>query len=222
MRHDTLSRRRMLALSLAAGGYALASPLATLIARERGLRRTPAQIEGPFYPVTRPLEEDADLTAVSGRTGRARGQLVYLAGRVLDLKGGPVAGARVEVWQANSYGRYAHPHDRNDAPLDPDFQGFGVQRTDAQGRFHFKTVKPGPYPIPGADAMRTPHIHFQVRTDANRFVTQMYFEGEPLNADDFELRRVAEKELLIARPLPPPPGREPGALTLGWDIHIRR
>src|SRR5512134_286454 len=91
---------------------------------------TPFQTIGPFYPVTRPLDADADLTRIQGRAQRAEGQVIHLMGRVLDAKGAPIAGARLEIWQANAKGRYAHPADRNPAALDPNFQGFGAQLTD--------------------------------------------------------------------------------------------
>ncbi len=214
-----LSRRQMLSMSLALSGYALASPMSHLFAQERP-RRTPDQIVGPFYPVMRPLDEDADLITIRGRSGRAAGQVVHLSGRVLDLKGNPVPGALVEIWQANTHGRYTHPNDRNPAPLDSNFEGFGVQKTDAKGRFRFKTIKPGSYFAPSLGTLRTPHIHFQVTSGPVRFVTQMYFAGEKLNDTDHELQSAANKELLIAKYLPPARDLEPDSLIANWDIVI--
>src|SRR5271157_2901081 len=93
------------------------------------LLRTPDQILGPFYPVQQEPVLTGDLT----RSGRAQGTVLHLSGRVLTSAGAPVAGARVEIWQANAGGRYAHPNDTNPTPLDPNFDGFAVATTDAQG-----------------------------------------------------------------------------------------
>ena len=92
-----------------------------------------------------------------------------------DLRHGPggehpgatLEGARVELWQANAHGRYTHPSDTNPAPLDPNFEGFAVQDTDAEGRYRFKTIKPGAYPAT-ANWMRPPHLHFEVTGKINR------------------------------------------------------
>jgi protocatechuate 3,4-dioxygenase, beta subunit len=216
---NKLTRRRMLSMSLASGCYALSSPFSHLFAQQR-LRRTPDQILGPFYPLLKPLDQDADLTTVKGRAGHAQGPVIHLAGRVVDLKGKPVAGAQVEIWQANMHGRYTHPIDRNPASLDPNFEGYGVQATDGQGRFRFKTIKPGAYPSQAA-GMRTPHIHFQVTADSTRLVTQMYFEGEKLNETDHELQNAVNKELLIAKLLPGTRERGHDSLIANWDIILR-
>jgi len=125
----------------------------------------------------------------------------------------------VEIWQANSRGRYTHPSDHNPAPLDPNFEGFAVLTTDAEGRYRIKTIKPGAYPA-GPDArMRPPHIHFDVTGKSNRLVTQMYFAGEPLNDKDPFLQGTgAGKERLIVRLGPPTQGLEPDSLVAVWDI----
>jgi protocatechuate 3,4-dioxygenase beta subunit len=119
------------------------------------------------------------------------GQVLDLSGRVLTPDGTPVAGARIELWQANAAGRYAHHGDTHDAPLDPNFQGYAVQTTDAEGRFRFLTVKPGAYPS-GGGYMRSPHIHFDVAGRYDRLVTQMYFPGDPLLKQD----RILAQDLL--------------------------
>jgi protocatechuate 3,4-dioxygenase, beta subunit len=214
-----LTRRRMLSMSLALGGYALSSSFRCPFAQQ-GLRRTPDQILGPFYPLIKPLDQDADLTTIKGKVGQAQGQVIHLVGSVLNLQGKPVAGAQLEIWQANMHGRYAHPIDRNPAPLDPNFEGYSVQKTDEQGRFRFKTIKPGAYPSQAA-GMRTPHIHFQVTHGSIRLVTQMYFEGEKLNETDHELQSAVNKALLIARLLPGT--RELGldSLIANWDIILK-
>jgi protocatechuate 3,4-dioxygenase beta subunit len=183
---------------------------------------TPIQTIGPFYPVTRPLDADADLTQVAGGSGRAEGRVVELAGRVLDARGEPVAGATVEIWQANANGRYAHPADRNPAPLDANFQGFATQRTDADGQYRFRTIKPGAYAVNPMNprAVRTPHIHFDVKGRDSRLVTQLYFPGEALNAVDriFGALDADEQRAVTAVVLPPAADRDPDALHLRWDI----
>ena len=214
---NKLTRRRMLKMSLALGGYALSSPFSHLLAQQR-LRRTPDQILGPFYPMMKPLDRDADLTILDGRTGRAKGQVIHLMGRVLNIHGNPVEGARVEIWQANAQGRYTHPDDSNPAPLDPNFQGYGVQVTDKQGRYRFKTIKPGAYPTAVEGWTRPPHIHFDVTGRTNQFVTQMYFDGEPLNDKDRLLQSAANTRMLVAKIMPPTKDFEPDSLIVNWDI----
>src|SRR3954465_7667000 len=140
--HAGLSRRELLAV---AAGMAMVVPLSLReVLAQTALRRTPEDILGPFYPAGKEPVPGIDLTA--GKTGRAEGRIVHLMGRVLNEKGEAVPGAKVEIWQANTHGRYTHPSDSNPAPLDPNFEGFGAQATDADGRFRFKTVKPGSYP----------------------------------------------------------------------------
>src|SRR5712691_2143412 len=123
-------------------------------------------------------------------------------GRVVNVQGQPLKGARVELWQANTHGRYTHPSDTNPAPLDPNFEGFAVQDTDAEGRYRFKTIKPGAYPAT-ANWMRPPHLHFDMTGKINRVITQMYFPGEPLNDKDILPQNIrANKDGLIAKVLP--------------------
>ena len=214
---NNLTRRRMLTMSLALGGYALSSSFSHLFAQQR-LRRTPDQILGPFYPLEKPLDRDADLTTIKGRTGRAKGQFIHLMGRVLNVHGHPVVGARVEIWQANAQGRYTHPDDTRPVPLDPNFHGYGVQVTDKQGRYRFKTIKPGAYPAADGSWTRAPHIHFDVTGRANQFVTQMYFKGEPLNNTDRFLQSAGNPQMLVAKLLPPTKDFEPDSLVVNWDI----
>jgi protocatechuate 3,4-dioxygenase, beta subunit len=214
---NKLTRRRMLSMSLALGGYVLSSPLEHLLAQQR-LRRTPDQILGPFYPMMKPLDRDADLTIINGRKERAKGQVIHLMGHVLNIQGNPVEGARVEIWQANAEGRYTHPDDSNPAPLDPNFHGYGVQVTDKNGGYRFKTIRPGAYPTAVEGWTRPPHIHFDVTGRTNQFVTQMYFAGESLNDKDRLLQSAANKEMLVASLMQPTKDFEPDSLVVNWDI----
>lgn len=184
------TRRGLIGVGIAAGAStAAAAP------------PTARQTEGPFYPTTDQADKDADLTRVAGRSGRATGEIIVVEGRVLDETGAPIAGAIVDVWQANAHGRYAHERDSNPAPLDPAFQGWAILTADAEGRYRFRTVLPGAYPAEtGWD--RPPHIHFKVaRRGFREITTQMYFEGQALNDIDRLLAAVPEprRSALIAR-----------------------
>jgi protocatechuate 3,4-dioxygenase beta subunit len=163
-------------------------------------RPTPAEIEGPFYPVLAQKDKDFDLTRIQGQAGVARGKIIIIQGRVLDTDGKPVEDATVDLWQANAAGRYRHPHDANKAPLDPNFQGWAIVPSGKDGGFRFKTVYPGAYPA--SDSwMRPPHIHFKIsKRGYVELVTQMYFPGEELNDVDLLLKRkrIDERPLMIA------------------------
>ena len=216
-----LSRRQLLHASIVLGGLSLGSPIVAAWA-QTALKRTPDQVLGPFYPMLSTIDRGADLTTIPGRPGRAQGQVIHLMGRVLTRRGEPVPRAKVEIWQANTHGRYVHPIDTNPAPLDPAFEGHGIQLTDTEGRFRFKTIKPGAYPTGSGDWIRPPHIHFDVSGPVSRLVTQMYFEGEPLNDKD-QIRQTADcKDCLSAKLLPPTKDLEPDSLIAVWDVVLRR
>ncbi|HEY7726045.1 MAG TPA: protocatechuate 3,4-dioxygenase subunit beta [Anaeromyxobacteraceae bacterium] len=144
------------------------------------LPHTLSERTGPVYRgELGPL--DHDLTRQ--HPGEPLGERIAVAGRVLDEDGRAVPGALVELWQANAAGRYRHENDGHPAPLDPNFTGCGRARTDAQGWYHFLTVKPGAYPWRNhPNAWRPAHIHFSLfgPAFATRLVTQMYFPGDPL------------------------------------------
>jgi protocatechuate 3,4-dioxygenase beta subunit len=211
---DELGRRDILKMSVVTG---IASVVSTRFAfAQVAAQRTPDQILGPFYPL-KPLGQNADLTRVPGRPGRAEGQVLNVMGRVLNLKGEPVRNAKVEVWQANAHGRYTHPSDHNPAPLDPNFEGAATLTADADGRYRFTTIKPAAYPA-GPNSMRPAHIHFQVSGQQDRLVTQMYFEGDPYNDTDRFLQTAGRKELLVTKLLPPTAGLEPESKLVVFDI----
>jgi len=128
---------------------------------------------------------DSDLTR--HHESEPQGERIIVAGRLLDEDARPIAGALIEVWQANAAGRYRHSKDNHPAPLDPNFSGAGRAVTDATGAYRFTTIKPGAYPWRNhANAWRPAHIHFSVfgQNFRTRLVTQMYFPGDPLFAQD--------------------------------------
>jgi protocatechuate 3,4-dioxygenase beta subunit len=179
------------------------------------LPMTPPQILGPFYPFMHQPIETGDLTG----GGRATGTVLYLSGRVVNKSGVPVAGARVEIWQANAHGRYAHPNDDSTQPLDENFNGFAVVNTDADGRYAFRTVRPAAYQVsPGR--WRPAHIHFSVTGKTEQLVTQMYFKGEKWNETDSWLNSAARKDALIVDPQPK--SDEPSSLQVAFDIVLMR
>ncbi len=163
--------RRQVVLGVAASGLAVDAASA--------LAPTPRQTTGPFYPERLPIDSDADLVTIAGGAP-ATGEVIVVEGRVLGTDGRPVAGASLELWQANAYGRYAHSGDRSNVPLDPNFQGYGAVQTDAEGRYRFRTIRPGAY------AGRTRHLHFYATGPGfERTPMQMYFAGDPGNEADF-------------------------------------
>lgn len=175
-------RRRLLAAALAAGPALLlhAKPGST------GRRPTPAQAEGPFYPVELPADADFDLLR-NGNLAYPEGQPVWLEGSVTDLAGRPLAGAQVEIWQCDQAGHYHHPGDGGRA--DQRFQGFGRVTVGQDGRYRFRTIRPAPY------SGRTPHIHVKVRLGGRELLTtQVYVAGEPRNPADFLWNALDESE----------------------------
>jgi len=149
------------------------------------LPHTLSEVTGPVYGHDRIGELDHDLTRQ--HDGEPIGERIILHGRVLDGDGHPVRGTLVEIWQANSAGRYKHVVDGHPAPLDPNFTGAGRCLTDNEGNYRFITIKPGAYPWPNhPNAWRAQHVHFSVfgPAFATRMVTQMYFPGDPLFFQD--------------------------------------
>ena len=186
---------------------------------------TRTEATGPLE-LWRKLACDASNLAVIAPGRMAQGQLLQVSGRILDEAGRPVPGAVVELWQANAAGRYFHPIDQRDAPLDPHFIGNGRVRTDAEGRYAFFTVKPGAYPVPVEDTWwRPPHVHFSVLGPASlsRLVTQMYFPGDPMNDWDRILNSIpdpAARQRLVARQTHPAQAGD-GWLAFTHDIVLR-
>lgn len=180
--------RRDVLLRLAAPGALAALPLVGLSAAQANpvMRPTPSQSEGPFYPIEMPADTDFDLLRQGG-VAYSRGQPVWLDGVVMDLKGQPVPGAVVEIWQCDVDGHYRHPRDGGRS--DPAFQSFGRVAVDAQGRYRFRTIRPAPY------QGRTPHIHVKVRLGRRELLTtQVYVDGDPGNARDFLWRSLRDPQ----------------------------
>lgn len=186
-----LSRRRLLGGAAAFGAAALTAAAHPAIAK--WLPPTPMQPAGPFYHPFPPLSVDSDLVYHKGKSGPAEGDMIHVMGRVLDPSGIPIAGARVEIWQANVWGRYNHPrHDNANLPDDPNFFGFGHTETDGNGAYRFRSIKPGAYPD-NPNWLRPPHIHFAVfPPKSETWTTQMYFAGEVLNDKDFLLQGIKD------------------------------
>lgn len=213
-----MTRRDLIRAGIAIGGLAVLDPL-TFAFQQQSREATPAITAGPFYPLTKPLDKDADLTVLNGGSGRAKGQVIHVVGKVVNRSGDPVRNAKIELWQANAGGRYSHPEDTNKAALDPNFQGYGEQTTDAEGLFRFKTIKPGAYPLPDGTAVRTPHIHFDIYGRNERLTTQMFFENEPLNEKDFIFQEIrSNRQNTVATVKQSGAGLEPGAWLVSWEV----
>jgi len=147
------------------------------------LDNTISEMTGPVFGHDKIGPLDNDLIRNFNKTGEPIGQRIVVYGRVLDENARPVPGALVEFWQANAGGRYRHKKETYLAPLDPNFGGCGRAITDEEGRYWFRTIKPGAYPWPnGVNDWRPAHIHFSIfgHAFAQRLITQMYFEGDPM------------------------------------------
>lgn len=180
---QALPRRRL----IAAAAAMLAAPMLV----RNGLAQpprplTPAQTEGPFYPVAFPADSDFDLL-VHGERRYTQGTPAWLDGVVTDVDGKPVRGAVVEIWQCDQQGHYHHPGDGGRA--DPAFQGFGRVSVGAGGEYRFRTIRPAAY------SGRAPHIHVKVKLARRELLTtQLYVDGDPQNERDFLWRRLDSAE----------------------------
>jgi len=167
-------------------------PASPLISRPLTL----SERTGPIELAQRWNAGAIDLSRING--ARALGQLISVSGRVTDEDGSPLAGVVMELWQANAAGKYIHEMDDHIAPVDPNFTGQGRLLTDEDGRYQFFTIKPGAYPVLYSGWWwRPPHIHFSILGPSwmSRFVTQIFFPGEPLNEKDLLLNAVPDKEV---------------------------
>jgi protocatechuate 3,4-dioxygenase, beta subunit len=199
---------------------ALRGPKNPLVPLQHGI----GEVTGPLFGEGRVGEFDHDLTRQ--HDGDPIGERIVVHGRLLDGDGRPIPNQLIEIWQANSTGRYRHAEDQHDSPLDPNFTGAGRCLTDGDGFYRFITIKPGAYPWGNHhNAWRPQHIHFSLfgRAFAQRLVTQMYFPGDPLFEYDPIFNSIPDpkvRERLIARfdieeTVPD------WALAYEWDIVLR-
>lgn len=156
---------------------------------------TAPQTKGPFYPLHRTVDQDADLVTADNQLAEALGQKILIRGLMVDQNCAPVAGALVDLWQACASGRYNHPNDPNTAELDPHFQYSAKILTNEKGEFNLRTIIPGAYPA-SADWMRPPHIHLRLtKLGYKELVTQIYFDlFSELNSKDLILNDLKPSE----------------------------
>lgn len=192
--HPRWNRRRLLgaALGLAPGALLTLPSSGGLLSPGTALAKavcalTAVQGEGPFYP--RRFGLPGNDLFVSGDGGTPpEGEPIVVSGVVMDKACQPVAGAVVEIWQADSKGRYRLRRGGSD-DLDPRFSYWGRAVSGADGRYQFRTILPAAY---GSGLFqRTPHIHYKVKTRGGEaLTTQMYFPDEPRNEKDFLFNQV--------------------------------
>jgi len=212
------SSRRLFLGSLPLSAAALAVPGVFAQALQDTRVRTPAQIEGPFYPDRLPLDTDNDLIIVNNSLTPAVGEVTHLSGRILAANGSPVRNATVEIWQVDNHGSYLHSEGanyENNNRRDRNFQGFGRFLTGLSGEYYFRTIKPAPYPE------RTRHIHFKVKIRGQRdFITQCYVRGERLNESDEVLLGIRDRQALesVIIDFAPLPGSRVRELQARFDI----
>jgi protocatechuate 3,4-dioxygenase, alpha subunit len=174
------------------------------------LRATTSQTVGPFFTIGLSRLNRSELAGPG-----VSGERVTIEGRVVDGDGVPVPDAVIEIWQANAHGKYAHPEDLQDKPIEAGFLGYGRVPTDDGGRFSFTTIKPGS--VPGPDGkMQAPHLAVSVfmRGLLKRLVTRVYFPDDARNAGDFVLNLVeaSRRGTLIAHAAAGKPG------VLEWNV----
>ena len=174
---------------------------------------TTSQTVGPFFSIGLEWLYRSDLAASD-----VSGERVEISGQIFDGDGQPVPDAILEIWQANAHGKYAHPDDAQQKPVEQNFSGFLRVPTDENGRFQFTTIKPGRVPGP-AESLQAPHLVVSIFTRGllRRLVTRVYFPGEQSNADDFALSLVEpqRRSTLIANNVEGQPGK------LQWNIVLQ-
>jgi protocatechuate 3,4-dioxygenase beta subunit len=171
----------------------LRSPRNALISLQNSL----SEVTAPVFRADELGALDHDLLMNGAKGGLPIGERLIVHGHVRDQLGRPVKNALVEVWQCNASGRYRHKKDQYIGAIDPNFGGCGRMLTDENGYYYFRTIKPGPYPWRNRiNDWRPAHIHFALSGDgwAQRLITQMYFEGDPLIASCPILRSVPSEE----------------------------
>jgi protocatechuate 3,4-dioxygenase, alpha subunit len=178
-------------------------------------KQTPSQTVGPFYAIGLTRTPMNVLASQS-----TQGQRIRIEGQVFDGDGTPIPDVMVEIWQANAYGRYNHPDDKQEKPLDVSFTGWGRSDTDENCFYNFETIKPGPVPGDG-DTVQAPHINVCVfaRGMLVHAYTRIYFADEPANANDPVLNAIKNKKR--RRTLIASPGMENDKTVYRFDIRLQ-
>ena len=210
--HIPLSRRRLLhSLLLTTGGIITGSVYA------EALTLTPRATEGPYYPDHLPLDQDNDLTLITGGKAPANGVVTEFGGRLLNVDGKPIQNAVIELWQSDNNGCYIHSRGTQQGKeRDPEFQGFGKIETNPKGEYRFRTIKPGLY------TGRTIHYHIRVKqNEKSMLTTQLFIAGVPQNDRDGILRSMGTElqRLSVIREFKPK-STESQELVGTWDIVI--
>ena len=190
------------------------------------LQNSLSEITGPTFRRDELGPLDHDLILNYAKEGEPIGERIVVHGRVIDGDERPVPNTLVEVWQANAGGRYRHVNDRYLAPIDPNFGGCGRTLTDEHGYYFFRTVKPGAYPFRNyVNSWRPAHIHFSVFGTgfAQRLITQMYFEGDPLLTHDVIARTIPDPDAVqrLVAPLDLNAAVPLDCLAYRFDIVVR-
>lgn len=196
---------------MSAGPSQVAKPRASAAADRTSLETTASQTVGPYLHIGLTWLVTDDLVGPG-----TSGEPIVVEGRITDADGKPVDDALIEIWQANAHGRYDHPDDTRDLPLEPGFKGFGRVPTDAGGAFRFRTIKPGAVPA-GDGSMQAPHINVTIfmRGMLKHLATRIYFPDEPANATDPLLGSVPveRRDTLIAK--------RAGGNVLQWNVVLQ-
>ena len=225
-------KRRMDRMLLAAGVSVLVACSATEAATETTSPReaigaaaapikvtyfTPAQTEGPYYPVNKPKDRDNDLVDLEGSGGSPAGDILELGGTLFDASGMPVAGAVIEIWQTDNNGVYLHPNDPGTSRRDPHFQFYGESVTADDGSYRFRTIVPGHY------RPRPRHIHVKIWMKGRELLTtQFYFSDDPYLASDSVLGRATAGQRALYIQLDEGPGTDLSPARIGHrDIVLR-
>ena len=171
----------------------LNAPFVNLIkANSTNCKITPPQSTGPFYKEPSKIFNN-DMT----NNGKAIGKRIKVYGKVLNNKCKPISNAVLDIWQANSFGKYNHQADLSESRKDNEFYGYMRLLSNERGEYSFNTILPGSYRV-SKDLIRTPHIHFKITNNKKQLTTQMYFKGNKMNNKDFLFRNTNNNSALEA------------------------
>ena len=171
----------------------LNAPFVNLIkANSSNCKNTPPQSTGPFYKVPSKIFNN-DMT----NNGKAIGKRIKVYGKVLNNKCKPISNAVLDIWQANSFGKYNHQADLSESRKDNEFYGYMRLLSNERGEYSFNTILPGSYRV-SKDLIRTPHIHFKITHNKKQLTTQMYFKGNKMNNKDFLFKNTYNNSTLEA------------------------